>query len=57
MDLHGACPEAVSTVMRPVREKYGLAWSLSRSSVDCHEVCEGEVWTCMDLAQRQSRLS
>ena len=56
MDLHGACPEAVSTVMRPVREKYGLAWSLSRGSVDCHEACEGEVWTCMEPVQRQCRL-
>ena len=57
MDLHGACSEAVSTVMRHVREKYGLAWGLSKGSVDCHEACEGEVWTCMEPVQRQCRLS
>ena len=45
MDLHGACPEAVSTAMRSVREKYGLAWTLPRGRVDCHEACEGKVRT------------
>ena len=57
MDLHGACPEVVSVVMRPVREKYGLAWSLSRGCVGCHEACEGEVWACMEPVQRLCRLS